>query len=434
MRKIFCLPLLIFVFGCKQEVKESYFTAGKASVYFREIEDICQRDSGLLWGRNLYGPVMLVERSTRRIFANQPDKEGLLKEKDGIYTGLYPNELVILNAPAVYGGTLYAMVPVPSEEDEHRIPSWTLHVLYHCFQNTNGARHVIFNQRNLDDEKARLWIKLEWKALRKAILSQGQEKMTAIRDALVFRCTNREFFNEYSEETYRFEIYEGLATFTDFKLCSDSPEEFRTNLITFLDWIYSMPSYSSVYGNISGALYASLLYDAGYDLRAVGNSTADLGEIVRQVYKTELPEICRDVAGSLALCYDLPMITNEEQKRLASIQQRLHKLTSVFTEKSVVYLELEDPSFDFEPEDIQPVDTLGILYNSMRVSDNWGKLAVDKGGCLVSGNFRFLRITARGFRTEKNRISGEGWNLILNDGWELVEVNENYFLRNITAI
>ena len=30
---------------------------------------------------------MFVDRTSRRIIANQPDNEGLLKGKDGIYTG-----------------------------------------------------------------------------------------------------------------------------------------------------------------------------------------------------------------------------------------------------------------------------------------------------------------------------------------------------------
>ncbi|HLN21188.1 MAG TPA: hypothetical protein VK213_08875 [Bacteroidales bacterium] len=434
MRNLILLPFLLLLLGCSNKAGDSYFTAQKASAYFREMEEICNRDNGSLWGKNLYGPVMLVERSTRRIYANQPDSEGLLKEKDGIYTGLYPNELITMYAPAIYGGTLYAMVPVPNEANEKRITSWMIHVLFHCMQISNGSKHLIFNHTNMDEDETRLWMKLEWKALKKAVNSTGTERNTAIRDALVFRCTSREFYSQYSDESNMFETYEGLATFTDFRLNSSTDEEYKTRLTEFLEWIYNMPSYASLYGNITGALYASLLYDAGYNLQNIQTGSVDLGKLVCEVYKIELPHICRDVAGSLALCYDLPVIMTEEKERMSAIQERLHKLTATFTDRAVVYLELEDPSFDFEPEDSQPVDSLGTLYNSMRVSDNWGKLAVDKGGCLVSGNFRFLRVTAKGFRTEKNRISGEGWNLMLNNGWELVKVESNYFLRHILPI
>jgi len=36
----------------------------------------------------------------------------------------------------------------------------------------------------MDEKVARLWIKLEWKALRKALNSEGEERQLAIRDAL----------------------------------------------------------------------------------------------------------------------------------------------------------------------------------------------------------------------------------------------------------
>ncbi|HLN55075.1 MAG TPA: hypothetical protein VK207_03725 [Bacteroidales bacterium] len=434
MRKLIILSILILLSGCREEVPETYFTSEKASQYFNSIKELCNRDGGQLWGENLYGPLMFVDRTSRRIISNMPDTEGLLKGKDGIYTGFYPKEQLIYTAPVNFGGTAFAMVPLPPEEDELRIKTRAVHVLFHLFQQKNGFPPVLFNQRNMDYKEARLYMKLEWKALKKAIMSEGDERLIAVRDALVFRGAGRELYQKYAAEGNRFETYEGLATFTFTKLCSGSGEECRSRLIEYLDRVYSMPSYARIYGNIHGALYADLLYDAGYDLKSIKSDTTDLGRLVLETYKVELPSICRDVAGSLAFGYDLDIITKEEEERLAGIQQRLHELTSTFTEKAVVYMELESPYFDFEPENIHPVDTLGTMYSAMRVSDSWGKLTVDEGGCLVSGNYKYLRITAKGFKAEKNRISGDGWNLILNDGWELVEVKQNYFLRKMIPL
>jgi hypothetical protein len=434
MKKILFIPVLLFLIGCGEQTTVTYFTADKAMSYFSSIEEICNRDNGSLWGRNLYGPIMFVERGSRRIVANQPDKEGLLKLKDGIYTAFYPKEKILNHAPVMYGGTLFAMVPLPAEEDEFRIRSRAVHVLFHVHQKLNGSEYVTFNQRNMDENEARLWIKLEWKALKKALNSTGEERLMSIRDALVFRGSNRELYQKYAADEDHFETYEGFASFTYIKLCTGSDEEFTSRLMETLDRIYAMSSYARSYGSIHGALYAALLYDAGYDLKTLSVNSTDLGYITKELYNIELPEICRDVAGSLALNYELAVINKEEEERRLNIQKRLHSLTSTFTEKPVVYLELESPYFDFEPEDIHPVDSLGTLYTAMRVSDSWGKLTVDKGGCLVSRNYKFLRITAKGHKTEKNRISGEGWNLILNEGWELTEVKQNYFLRKAKSI
>ena len=431
MKKWIIFPVLLMLISCKGKNSESYFTTDKASRCLKDIEEICKRDNGKLWGKNLYGPIMFVERVTRRIVANQPDNEGILKSKDGVYTGIYPKELVLSNAPVKFGGTQFAMVPLPEEEDEYRIKTRTIHSLFHLFQKNEGVIASTFNLTNMDEKEARLWIKLEWKALRKAINSQGEERQLAIRDALIFRGSNRELNRKYATDENRFETYEGLATFTYTLLCTNSPEEFKSKLFENLARIYSMQSYARSYGFIHGALYASLLYDKGYDFKNIKTDSIDLGDTVRELYKIELPDICRDVAGSLAVNYDIESVNKEEEKREAEIKESIHSQISMFTEKPVVFLELESPSFDFEPEDIHSLDTLGTIYNSMRVSDNWGKLTVDKGGCLVSNNLKFIRITAKAFKADKNHISGDGWHLILNSEWELVPVDQNYFVRKL---
>jgi len=431
MKKWIFFPIFLFLLSCKVEKTDTYFTSEKASLYFKSIQDICNRDNGKLWGKNLYGPIMFVDRASRRIVSNQPDNEGLLKGKDDIYTGLYAKELIINNAPVKFGGTQFAMTSLPVEEDDYRIKTRAIHSLFHRFQETTGIISAGFNTNNMDDKEARLWIKLEWKALRKALNSEGEERQLAIRDALIFKGSNRELYQKYTNDENRFETYEGLATFTYTMLCTNSPEEYKTRLFEYLDRVYSMQSYSRSYGFIHGALYASLLYDKGFDFNKIQTDNFDLGNAVKELYNIELPVICRDVAGSLAVNYDIDAINKEEEQRLTDIKERIHKLISTFTEKPVVFLELESPYFDFEPEDIHSLDTLGTLYSLMRVSDNWGKLTVDKGGCLVSNNLKYLRITAKGFKEEKNRISGEGWHLILNNDWELIKVDQNYFVRKL---
>jgi predicted transcriptional regulator with HTH domain len=429
MKKLIFLPLLLLLFSCKEEITTSWMTIEKANSYFRDIEEICNQDSGKLWNKNLYGNILLIDRTSRSVFSNFPDEQGLLKGKDGVYTGTYPKELIINITPVSFGGTKYAMVPLPAVEDTNSVRRRAIHSLFHCFQETMGVDPVIYNQRNMEDREARLWIKLEWKALRKAIASKGDERLRAIRDALVFRGANRELYSNYADDANHFETYEGLATFTYFKLCTANDEEFRKRILEYLDRIYGMSSYARSYGAVHGALYASLLYEGGYDLKLLQPDANDLGNLLKDLYKIELPLICRDVAGSLAFSYDLDIITKEEEQRTADIKESLHKQTSTFTDKAIVLFELESPYFDFEPEDIHPLDTMGILYSSMRVSDNWGKLTIDRGGCLVSNNYKYLRITAKGYKAEKNHISGDGWHLIIADGWELVEMNQNYLVR-----
>jgi hypothetical protein len=431
MKKGIILFAFLAIIGCKEKPKETYLTPEKALQYFKKIEDICNLDNGRLWGKNLYGPLMFIDRTNRTIIANSPDEEGMLKFNDGIYTGVYPKDFLISNAPLHYGGVMFAMAPLPPEEDEFRIKSRAVHSLFHRFQEMKGLSSSGYNTNNMDEKQARLWIKLEWKALRKAITSEGTERNLAIRDALIFRGANRELYQNDANDENHFENYEGLATFTYTLLCTNTCEEFRTRLFENLDRIYAMESYARSYGFIHGALYATLLHDKGFDFKMIDSPNYDLGKVVKELYSVDLPQFCRDVAGSLALNYDITIINDEEEKRLSEIRASLNKQVSLFTEKPVVFFELESPYFDFEPENVHSLDTLGTLYNSIRVSDNWGKLTVDKGGCLISNNFKNLRITAKGFIKERNRISGDGWSLVLNDDWEMIVVGPNYFVRKL---
>ena len=70
------------------------------------------------------------------------------------------------------------------------------------------------------------------------------------------------------------------------------------------------------YGFIHGALYATLLYDKGFDFQIIKTDNFDLGNAVKELYNIELPAICRDVAGSLAVNYDIDEINKEEEKTI----------------------------------------------------------------------------------------------------------------------
>lgn len=419
----------MLITGCKTEEEDTYMTPEKALYYFNLIEEACKKDDGKLWGTNLYGPVMFIDRSSRKIMANHPDAESILKEKDGVYTGLYPGEQVIITSSVNFGGTLYGIVPLPVEEDEFRIFTRALRSLFHRYRNSIGYTSSGYNTANMDEKNARLWIKLEWKALRKAIQSEGCERQVAIRDALIFRGTNHELYPNFINDQVKFENYEGLATFTQLLLGTDTPEEYKNRLFQNLDRIYSFLSYSRSYGSIHGALYATLLYQKGYDFKTITSERVDLGEQVKQFYDIELPDVCRDVAGSLAFNYDLEIIKEEEAGREMEINQRIDRIVSTFTDKPVVYIELISPYFDFEPENIRPLESYGTYYNTIRISDNWGKLTVENGGCLVSVNMKFLRLSAKGYEENRNRITGEGWYLNLNNDYEIVNVKGNYFVR-----
>ncbi len=420
MKKVLFICALLAMASCNQEEKHEWFNAEKAKVYFTAVEEVCNKDNGMLWGENLYGPVMYVDSRSRAIFANQQDREGILKPRDGIYGGILPKERIITNNVIEFGGLRYAMVPLPENEDHYRMVTRTVHSLFHCFQDRHSLKPSTFSTRHLNQKNARLYLKLEWKALTNAIGSTGEARNQAIRDALVFRGARRELFPDAIADENKFENYEGLTTFTYIKLCTSGPEEMKTRILEYLERIYQNSSYAWGYGFVHGALYATLLSDKDFDFKQIHTTDFDLGRAALEAYGVTLPEVCRDVAGSLAFNYDIQSIRTEESEREERINVNTRRIVSTFNEKPVLIINMESPNFSFEPEDIDYLDTLGTLYEKLRVADNWGKLAVDNGGALLTNDLRTLRVSAKEFLAERNHISGEGWHLVLNDGWRAV--------------
>ncbi|MCU0366560.1 MAG: hypothetical protein MUC30_05005 [Bacteroidales bacterium] len=430
MKKLMIITTLVILSSCNRETGLEWFSTRKAGEYFDIVKKICDSDNGILWGENLHGPLMFIDNKNRVIYSNVPDSEGLLKPRDGIYTGELPKERLITNNVIEFGGVKFGMVPLPETEDSYRIAARSVHSLFHLYQESQGLKPSTFNPRHMNDRNARLFLKLEWKALTGAIESSGEERNQAIRDALVFRGARRELFPNAIADENKFENYEGLTTFTYMKLCTSDREEFKSKLLEYLGRIYNNTSYALGYGFVHGALYATLLDDKSFDFKQIQTSDFDLGEAVSAAYGVVLPELCRDVAGSLAMNYDLPAIRIEESEREAMINERTRKIVTTYFERPVMVITMESPNFSFEPEDINFLDTLGTLYESLRVSDNWGKLTVDDVGALITNDLRTLRISAKEMRIERNHITGEGWHVILNDGWHAEDgKNGSYAVR-----
>jgi len=429
-RTVLLFIISLILTQCNKQEGVEYFTPEKANYYFSEVEKLCNIDSGALWGENLYGPILFIDIETRKLYSNVQDEQGLLKPKENIFTGTFPREEVF-NFSREFGGTMYAMAPLPKKEDYYRITSRCIHGLFHCFQKRKGIDTPDYNTSHMSERTARLWLKMEWKALERAIRTTGETRKQAVRDAMVFRSARRELYPKYAKEENKFENYEGLASFTYMKFISGSRDEYLEKLMEYYHMIYGYNSYVSTFGFVHGNLYAHLLNETGFEFATIESRDFDLGEALRDIYDITLPAISRDIAGSLSFSYDVDLVKHEERERDEKLREGVRRRTSQFTEKPVVLLELVSPNFSFEAEDTYPVDTLGIIYQTIRVSDNWGKLAVEEGGCLVSPNLKFLRVPARNVEKEKRHITGDGWHIVLNNNWEMVKLEDNYLIREL---
>src|SRR5207302_4350398 len=137
--------------------------------------------------------------------------------------------------------------------------------------------------RHLDTLEGRYWLQLEWRALRAALLREGDDRRTAIEDALRFRGYRRSLFKEAATEERALEMHEGLAEYTGVKLCGLTDAEqvlYAAGLLERRPSEYSTFVRSFAY--VSGPAYGLLLDSASKNWRKeIGRASCREGMEVR---------------------------------------------------------------------------------------------------------------------------------------------------------
>ena len=272
---------------------ESRIPLDVAAAYFSKLQAIWDEDDGALWGIPLHTPIIFACPMTRHAVANMPDPEGLLQRQNDVYVGILPQGVIIASTAADFNGLRWGMMSWDMVEMTHSFGESALrtlaHEAFHAIQGqvVSGAKsgmddygyyfHMlpIFhrNHKNLLD--VRISITLEQAALFAAVRTSGDERMTAIHDALSIRYDRRRRHPEMANRENAYEILEGLATFTDQMLVSDSRDE----MIAFFQ---ATASDINAFGYTTGALYSLLLEEAGADWKGEITWITDLGYLLKQ--------------------------------------------------------------------------------------------------------------------------------------------------------
>ena len=97
-----------------------------------------------------------------------------------------------------------------------------LHELFHGVQPQLGLVAPALATEHLDAVDGRYWLRLEWRALARALRESGEPRNLAVRDALAFRQARRMLYPASVEDERGQEITEGLAAYTGTVLAAQS--------------------------------------------------------------------------------------------------------------------------------------------------------------------------------------------------------------------
>jgi hypothetical protein len=110
--------------------------------------------------------------------------------------GDHPRLVGLVNAPIEWAGATWAAFIwdfVVNETPRGR-QELLLHELFHRVQPQLGLNVPAPPSEHLDAVDGRYWLRLEWRALARALRESGEQRKVAVRDALAFRPARRTLY------------------------------------------------------------------------------------------------------------------------------------------------------------------------------------------------------------------------------------------------
>jgi hypothetical protein len=169
-----------------------------------------------LWdisGVSICAPMVIGDARTRTFAASQPPPDAPR-----------PQLIGLVNGPIQWGDTMWAALTWDT------IANWPartrgeafVHESFHIVQPALVLNGPAGANEHLDTVDGRYWLRLEWRALARALRESGELRAQAVREALAFRQARHMRYPDKVESERALYITEGLASYTQTVLAAPS--------------------------------------------------------------------------------------------------------------------------------------------------------------------------------------------------------------------
>jgi len=389
-----------------------------ARQYFEDVKQICRKDNGHLWGRPIGAPLMLVEPKSRFIVTSEADAGGVLKADHGVFVGQLPEDKNIFNTIIEWSGKKWAQIlwPVPRDLTTRR--EVMVHEQFHLLQPMLGIRARSGGNPQVDSLDGRYLLQLEWRALKTALLTKDQAPQTvAIEDALLFRARRYQLFPSAEESESSLELVEGTATYTGIKLGAESDEQRIRYAVNELNWDARKKAYARIFPYASGLAYGLLLDQYASNWRKLAMDGYGFAEIMTSRLEWKAPGGLQAEVEKRAAVYDGKKLWADEEARESVYENRFGRLRSLLVDGPTLKLPRVHADVQINPDEEREYEGVGTICLTLRVVADWGILEVSKAA-LLDGQGRV--VVPAPFTVVGQGLSGDGWTLRLNSGWQAV--------------
>src|SRR5688572_29185307 len=244
----------------------------RAEEFFKEVQAVCEREGTRLWGMSLCAPMVISDPRTQTIATSQHAPEGPR-----------PRFALGMNAPIQWGGVTwgaYSWDTLANAPPRVR-KSIMLHELFHgIVQRKLGLAASELLNEHLDVLDGRYWLRLECRALARALRQSGELRTAAVRDALAFRQARRTLYPGSAETERPLEINEGLASYTGVAAAADSEGDAIAGALEALAGAETGESFVRTFAYFTGPAYGLLLDASSPDWRQRVRNTDDFAALL----------------------------------------------------------------------------------------------------------------------------------------------------------
>lgn len=390
-----------------------------AQKHFEHIRQLCMQPQAQLWGRDLMGPVLLVDPVSRKVYANQADREGKLVLTGAVYTGILPPSVNMANTATEWAGIRWTMMLLPLPDGPYEQSKLMAHELYHRIQGDLGFMSGSPVCDHLDSREGRILFRLELQALAAALRTPLTLRRNHLQRAIAFRQARYAKFPAAREVEETLEMNEGLAEFTGVYV-SDITRHDTGYLSKLADSAAKLfPSFARSAAYLTGPLYGILLSQQHDGWQRSLSAKDNLpGELIKW-YRIKAPKTDTASLAKAMRYYEGDKITGEEEAREAQRRQREKAYLSKLVDGPVLELLFSKKmSVSFNPSILFPLGDHGTVYPHITVTDEWGRIEV-KGDALMH-NWQRLKVSMPQPPQQGAILTTAEWTLELAAGWLVV--------------
>jgi len=268
---------------------------------------------------------------------------------------------------------------------------------------------------HLDSVDGRYWLRLEWRALARALRESGASRALAVRQALAFREARHTRFPNAVESERALDINEGLASYTGTVLSAQSEADAIASALDLLAGAENGESFVRTFAYASDPAYGLLLDAASPGWARKIRASDDLAVLLmRALVVQPVPD-----AAAATARYGGAELRAAEEEREHQRQGRIAELRRRFVDGPVLVMPGGGSGFSDSHGAAVIPDVGTVWFGDYRQNGPWGTIVANTG-VLITTDGRFRRLPAP-VRRDDITVDGDGWTVKAAPGWVVRE-------------